>query len=264
MPRKSGTTYLVRLVLLLSLGMAAMPASSQTPAPVPAIKPFVMGADAAPDSLAFHWARLIYVEAFKRLGIPLEVVTYTLTRRSALVESGAIDGEVSRVYGYADAHPDLIRIEEPVMDFTFSLFTADPKLEAKNIEELPPKALVEYRRGVLICEKALRKSIPPGRLSDVPLSEQGIKKLLAGRTDAFCDINSYVAEALHSDELKGASGVSGVRKLFDIASLPTYPYVFRKHAALAPKLTAVLKQMRAEGLLAAYPKQAEREMGWTK
>lgn len=259
MPTEIATRFLIRLLLLASLGMAAMPASSQTP--VPAAKPFVMGADAAPDSLAFRWAKLIYIEAFKRLGIPVEVVTYTLARRSALVESGAIDGEVSRIHGYADAHPELIRIEEPVMDFTFSVFTANPKLVAKNLEELPSTALVEYRRGILLCENSLKKSLPAARLSDVPLSDQGIKKLLAGRTDAYCDINSYVKEALNSDELKGSSGV---RKLFDIASLPTYPYVFRKHADLAPRLTAVLKQMRAEGLLAEYPKQAEREMGWTK
>jgi hypothetical protein len=85
--------------------------------------------------------------------------------------------------------------------------------------------------------------------------------LLAGRSDAYCDIDIYVREALNSDELKGATAV---RKLFDIASVPTYPYLYRKHADLAPRLAAVLKQMKAEGLLAEYRKQVERESGWAQ
>lgn len=248
-----------RLLLLIGLAVPPAPALSQVQVAPPTPRPFIMAADVQPDAYLYKWVRLVYAEAFRRLGIPLELVTHTLARRSALVEEGAIDGEAARIYAYADAHPELVRVEESVMDFTFSIFSANPNLRARTLEELPADALVEHRRGILLCENTLKKSISPERLSNVVNSEQGVKKLLAGRTDAYCDIDLYVREALNSRELRG---VTSVRKLFDIASVPTYPYLYKKHAGLAPRLAATLKQMKAEGLLAAYLKQAERESGW--
>ncbi|MCX7176064.1 MAG: hypothetical protein NT159_19495 [Proteobacteria bacterium] len=204
---------------------------------------------------AYRYVKMIYNEAFRRLGIPLEMAVYPLARRSALVEQGAIDGEVTRVYSYADAHPELIRVEESVMDFTFSLFSTNATLRAKSLGDLPAEVLVEYRRGILVCENALKKAIPPAQLSNVISTEQGIRKLLAGRSDVFCDIDIYVNDALRSGEFKG---MGDVRKLFDITSVPTYPYLFKKHADLAPRLAATLKKMKAEGLFDRYRIEVER------
>lgn len=229
----------------------ALPVQAQT-------RPFVMAADAEPHTLVFQWATLIYKEAFRRLGLPVEVTSLNLARRTALAEEGGIDGEVSRIHAYADNHPSLIRIEEPVMEFTFSLFTGSADLQAQQLADLPANALVEYRRGILLCENTLKKSIPAERLGTVTTTEQGIRKLLARRSDAYCEIDIYVTELMQSGTL-GANAVP--RKLFDIATLKTYPYLARKHAELAPRLTAVLQQMRAEGLLSRYQKQAERQLG---
>lgn len=248
-----------RLIPFVCCLLAAAPALGQKP-PGPA--PFVMAADADPDAYGFKLSKLIYGEAFKRLGIPVQIVNYTLARRTVMAEEGLIDGEASRIQAYGNAHPELIRVEVPVMDFTFSLFAAKPELRLQRVEDLAASGiLVEYRRGVLMCENTLKKFVPPERLSDVPASDQGVKKLAAGRTDVFCDIDLYVRQALNSPELKD---VSNVRKLLNIASVPTYPYLNRKHTDLVPRLTAVLKQMKAEGLLDAYPRQAEREMEWTR
>lgn len=247
------------LLLLISLVAAVSPALSQTPA-VPA-KSFVMGFDGDPESYLYRWATLVYVEAFKRMGMSVTFAGFTLTRRSALIEEGAIDGEGSRIQAYADAHPELVRVEEALIDFTFSLFSANSKLRAQRPEDLPANAAVEYRRGILMCENTLKKVIPAGRLSTIASTDQGIKKLQAGRTDAYCDIDLYVTEALHSTELRRGAKLS---KLFDIASVPTYPYLAKRHVDLAPRLAATLKQMKAEGLLDSYHKQVERQMGWSR
>lgn len=224
--------------------------------------PFVMAADAEPGTYVHRWVVLIYTEAFKRLGIPIQFATYSLARRTALAEGGSIDGEVSRIYAYADTHPELIRVEEPVMGFTFALFTANPAVRLPRLEDLSAAEFrAEYRRGILMCEQTLTKVVPAERLSDVTSSEQGVKKLLARRTDVYCDIDLYVRQALNSPELKGAANV---RKLLNIAAVPTYPYLNKKHGDLAPRLATVLRQMKAEGLLDAYPLQAERELGWTR
>lgn len=249
---------LLRAVLLgVGLLLASFPAAAQPVAPAP----FVVSTDAEADTYVHHWSRLIYEEAFRRLGIPVRLATVGLARRSALVEGGEIDGAVARTKAYGDAHPELIRVDEAIMEFTFALYTADDSLRPKALEELPPEKVAEYRRGVLVCENSLKKVIAPERLSNVAATEQGLKKLLAGRSDVFCDIEVYVREALQADQFRGKGAV---RKLFDLASVPTYPYVYRRHAELVPRLAAVLRQMRAEGLLAAYPRQAERLAGWSR
>lgn len=260
MPGLSAWPLPRRLVCAIAFLLSTAPAYSQpSQASAP---PFVIAADVEPGTYVYRWATLIYGEAFKRLGIPVQFATYSLARRAALANEGGIDGEVSRIYAYADTHPELIRVEEPVMGFTFSLFTANPAVNLKRVEDLAATPLLaEYRRGILMCENTLRKFVPPERLSDVTGSEQGVKKLLAARTDVYCDIDLYVRQALNSPELRGAANV---RKLFNIASVPTYPYLNKKHAELAPRLAATLKQMKAEGLLDAYPLQAEREMGWAR
>lgn len=252
--------WLAPLVLAAGLLFAAKPAQSQTTSAP--IAPFLMAIDTEPNTYVHKWVSLIYAEAFKRLNIPLQISTYSLARRSAMANEGTIDGEVSRIYSYADSNPHLIRVEEPVMDFTFALFTANPSLRLQRVEDLAATNLmVEHRRGILMCENTLKKVVPAERLSNVTTTEQGVKKLIAGRTDVYCDIDVYVPEVLHSPEFKG---VTSVRKLFKIASVPTYPYLHKKHAALAPRLAATLKQMKSEGLLDAYPLQAEREMGWAR
>jgi polar amino acid transport system substrate-binding protein len=238
-------------LLLLALAFAVVPAQSQTPPTTG--KPFIIAADA--EGIAYRYAKLLYTEAFKRMGIPVAVEIYALARRSAMIAEGAIDGEGSRVLAYAEAHPELIRVEESVLDVTFSVYTAVPALRARSVEDLPATAMVEYRRGILMCENALKKTIPPERLSSVVNSDQGIKKLLAGRSDAFCDIDIYFNEALNAPELQGAGKV---RMLFELASLPSYPYLSRKHAELAPRLAATLKKMKGEGLLDRYHVEAMR------
>jgi hypothetical protein len=68
-----------------------------------------------------------------------------------------------------------------------------------------------------------------------------------------------VLQELQQPEFKGAN----VRKVVSIGkTVPTYPYVNKKHAELAPRLAAVLKQMKAEGLIEVYRKQVERDLGW--
>lgn len=240
--------------------LAGSPARAEEAAAAPGTAAtFQMSADPGPVRLVRCFT-LIYQEAFRRLGIRLEVVTHSLARRTALLEAGAIDGEMARVRAYGDAHPELIRVEEPVYDFSFALFTADPGLRLDRLEDLGSRPLVvDYRRGVLLCETRLRELVPPERLADVLTTEQGVRKLLAGRADLYCDLDmSYVEEALEDPELRRTPGV---RRVLRFASLPVYAYLAERHAALAPRLAAVLREMKAEGLIRAYAREAGLEGG---
>jgi hypothetical protein len=259
-PRQAVRQWLRHSLAIACLCLPLTQAWGQTASAPPV--PFVISADAEPNSYVHRWVSLIYGEAFRCLGIPVQISSFPLARGTALANQGSVDGQAGRIRAYGDTHPDMVRVEEPVMDFTFSLYTANPALHLQRAEDLAGASLqVEYRRGILFCQNTMTKFVAADRLSDITHTEQGLKKLVAGRTDIYCDIEVYVRESLNTPEFKDSTGL---RKLFDLASVQTYPYVNRKHAALAPKLAAVLKQMRAEGLLKAYPQQAEREMGWTR
>lgn len=226
-------------------------------------QPFVMATDSDPAAFASKWALLIYTEVFKRLGIPFQIENYALKRRGIQADSGAVDGEASRVIAYGVTHPNLVRVEESLVEYNFALYTANPAVRLQRLEDLrtSPDLLVEYRRGILMCENTLKPLVGIDRLSDVTGEDQGLKKLLAGRTDLYCDIDLYVLQLLNSPEFK--NGATKVRKVIDLGkSVPTYPYLHKKHADLAPRMAVVLKKMKEEGLIEAYRHQVAKEMGW--
>lgn len=250
-------------LFLLAAGLlfSIVPARSQS-MPVPSA-PFIMGADNNSDSYSAKWSKLIYAEAFRRAGIPFQLDYFTPKRRSMLADEAGIDGEIGQVYSYGATHPNLVRVEEPVIEMNFSLYTANPALRLQRLEDLPAtNLLVEYRRGIGLCENTLHQMLAPERVSEVRTEQQGVKKLLAGRTDLYCDIDIVVMGVLHSPEFKSATGV---RKVIDLGKMvPVYPYFHKKHAALASRFAAILKKMKAEGLIESYRLEVERELGWAR
>ena len=216
-----------------------------------------MGSVEGEPSYVARWYRQIYVEAFRRLGLSLQMATYPAQRIGALLDQGVIDGTVARARIYADAHPELIRVDESVFDAVFALYAANASLELKRLEDLPAMKLrVGYRRGVLYCEKALKSVLPPKQIFDLTQVDQALKMMLMGRADVFCGNDASVLSALDSAELKG---VTTIRRVLVLETAPAYPYLHRRHAELAPRLAAALKAMKAEGLIERYRLEALRE-----
>lgn len=57
------------------------------------------------------------------------------------------------------------------------------------------------------------------------------------------------------------AGDTPPQKLFEIVEpLQLYPYLQRRHAALAPRLAATLRQMKAEGLFERYRVEVLRQL----
>lgn len=236
---------------LLTSHPAAADPSPVTSTAAPA--PFVMCSDVT-NVRTYEYHRRVYAEAFRRLGVPISFAAYSLTRRAALAEEGTIDGEMARVRAYGDAHPRLVRVDEPVYDFSFALYSATPGLRLAHLDDLVgSRWSVEYRRGILICQKELEARVPRERVSDVATTEQGVRKLIDGRTDLYCDLDEFMGDALDRAEFDGHA----VRRVLRFATLPTYAYLGEKHAALAARLAVVLRQMRAEGLLDRYLRETE-------
>lgn len=251
--RRAGIWSGVLLAAFLASVLLAPPAEARTTARAP----FVMGTDLAENTFTGKWLRLVYVEAFRRLGIPLDIAIYPLKRISAMVDAGELDGELLRVHAYAMDHPNLVRVDESILEVAIVLYATNPELQLNRLEELPSMDwYADYRRGVGVCENLLKNALPLERLNDITTTEQGLRKLLAGRSDIYCDFDLAVLAELYSKEFQGAANV---RKLYSVGNpIPLYPYLHKKNAGLAPRLAAVLKQMKAEGLIQRYRTEAEK------
>lgn len=254
--RRRGDRWLVLAAALL----LPVPASAAAPAPAaPAI--FVMGTDLGETKPLGQWYRRIYGEAFRRMGVPLKVETLPTARLTVSADQGEVHGQGSRVFAYADSHPNQLRVDEVLHEVRLALFAFGPANrpdQPRRLEDLAGgKWLVEYRRGVAICEQTLKPLVAAERLSDVTAIDQGLKKLKAGRTDFYCDFDTAVLNELLTPEFKGETGY---RNALDLGvGIPLYPYVHRSRAEIAPRLAETLRKMKAEGLIERYRREVERE-----
>lgn len=237
------------LVLLAAIGapLASPPAPAQ-PAP------FVIATHQPPDNFQGRWVRLIYAEAFRRLGVPLQVAIYPLQRMTDMVDRGELDGDVGRVHAHGQAHPSLVRVEEPMYEIVFGLYAVKDAPRLNRIEDLAGgNWRAVYLRGVAICENLLKPYVAPEQLIALTTEEQGMVMLQLGRTDLYCSANHTMDDMAARPRFRDAKPL---RMALSPGAIPLYPYLHRRHAELAPRLAAALRQMRAEGLIERYRDEA--------
>lgn len=241
--------YLVFAALLAFHSLPPCPAASQP------LKPFVMATDQPDTTYEGRWQRLVFQEAFRRLGIPVEIELMPAQRVSAMVDAGAVDGQTLRVFDYADKHPEQVRVEEPVSEVRFALWVNNPALTLARLQDLTAKDWIGiHRRGVELCQRALSSVTSPDRLSTVSTEQAGLRMLLKGRIDYYCEMDVVIQNALHSPEFKASASVRPILAIGDRIML--YPYLYKTHAELAPRLAVVLNGMKTEGLLERFRQDA--------
>jgi polar amino acid transport system substrate-binding protein len=248
--RPAGFGLLKALVALAaSLCSPAAPAQQQV-----APAPFVMATHQPDTNFQGQWVRRIYTEAFRRLGVPMEVQAIPLQRMTEMLDRGELDGDVGRVHAHGLSHPELVRVEESMYDVVFGLYTIDQTIELKRIEELDARPWrAAYVRGVAVCERLLKPHIAPENLSSLVNDEQGMHMLAMGRVHFYCAANHSVADAASREHFRG---LPPPRLVLSMGTIALYPYLHRRHAALAPRLAEVLREMRSQGLIERFRTEA--------
>jgi ABC-type amino acid transport substrate-binding protein len=202
------------------------------------------------NSYRVKWYKLVYPEAFRRLGMEFEFKSYPMKRGPRLVNQGKLDGELGREGDFNTKYPNLLRVDEPLWTGRMIAYTTDKKIKLNNKWESLRNTnfRVNYRRGVTKCEENLPKVVRPDKLETVNYDIQGLKKLLAKRIDVYVGIESIVDTLLKTKEFSALSfykaGVMDESKV--------YAFLHKKHEKLVPKLAAVFKEMKAEGLFEQY------------
>lgn len=177
--------------------------------------------------------------AAKRAGIPVAARSVPAERALALANSGATDGDVARIEGLEKQYPHLLRVTEPVYQFSAYAFALSKLEVSAGWESLRGHGIC-MRRGIKLFE--LRTESMPRQLLD---DEASILRMLrnGGCELALLEPNNPVVKA----ELAARPPLYKLLPPLEVA--PLYLYLHRSHAALAPRFAEALKQMRQDGTL---------------
>ncbi|MBA5638275.1 hypothetical protein H3H37_14545 [Duganella sp. LX20W] len=202
---------------------------------------------------------MIYTEAFRQLNVPLQIRVLPAMRASAEAVAGNVDGELVRAYDYGRMQPSLIRVEEPVLYLTVAAYAHKPGIKVQGWDSLHGSPYrVEYRNGYVVVRQRLESVLPAGSLSAVGGAEQGLRKVMLGRTDLYVDSEEMLQPILQSDAFRG----SGIYNAGVLERAPTYGYLTRGHEQLAIRLADVLRKMRASGQMERFRNIAYDPARW--
>ncbi len=190
----------------------------------------------------------VYTEVFNRLGLTFEVRDVPCRRASERVDSGLVDGELSRVGDYGKHFRNLVRVDEPHHAKPIVAYALRADIHLDGWESLARTGLrVECPRGVVICTDNVSRYVPQILYSENDTAEQSLLRLREGRTDVYISVADRVEWLLDSPDGGGVARFGNVRPV-GIMALPSgYMWLHKKHAALAPAIAVILRDMKRDG-----------------
>jgi polar amino acid transport system substrate-binding protein len=181
----------------------------------------------------------VLAEAYQRLGMSFQLERYPGARSLRNVDSGFVDGEVSRLGGLEKTHPNLLRVAVAVNQLEAVAFSRDIDVRVQGWASLKPYR-VGIRRGVAFAERGTAAAgIETQTVDSV---EQLFHLLQAGRVDLVVLARINGLEAI---EVLGDPRIHPLDP--PVESFPLFHYLHAHHRDLVPRLTTVLKQMAKEG-----------------
>lgn len=190
----------------------------------------------------------VYAEVFARLGMTFEVRDVPCRRAGERVDSGLVDGELSRVAGYGRHFRNIVRVDEPHHTKRMVAYAAREGIRLDGWASLARADLrVECPNGVVSCCDNVALYVPPDRYSVNETLEQSLLRLSEGRIDVYITTEGRVEEFLRDSGTGRALRVyaAGVMKEED-----GYMWLHKKHAAMAPVIAAILRDMKRDGTFA--------------
>ena len=177
----------------------------------------------------------ILKEAYRRLNLQISEANLPSERSLAYSNSGVTDGEVMRVAGIEEQYPNLLRVKVALLRAQMQVYTTGLSFPVEGWHSLLPYRIC-IRSGIRIN---MLNTI--GMQRELANSEQQILNMLrAGRCDvAVLSQNAWlVIDQLQKGPLRALQP--------PLTNDPLYHYVHRRHAALVPKLEAVLLEMQRD------------------
>lgn len=188
------------------------------------------------DHTGFH--DLVAKEAYKRIGIDIEIHRLPHARSGINANEGIDDGNGPRIDTYNKYFPNLRMIPEKVIDFDFVGFTKDPSINPQGWDEL-----TDLNVGIVIGWKILEFNVKKYQsLTKVRNAEQLFKLLDHGRADIVL-IERW--QGLHAARQQGIKNIHVVEPPF--ARKEMFFYLHKKHEGLVQKVVKALQEIKRDG-----------------
>uniref|UniRef100_B8DL91 Solute-binding protein family 3/N-terminal domain-containing protein n=1 Tax=Nitratidesulfovibrio vulgaris (strain DSM 19637 / Miyazaki F) TaxID=883 RepID=B8DL91_NITV9 len=218
--------------------------------------------DAAPRRLTFvapwpksepEMQRLIrvYTEVFARLGMTFEVLDVPARRASERLENGLVDGDLSRVREYGTYFSNVVRVDEPHHTRLLVAYALRDDIRLEDWSSLARTGLrVECPRGNVSCSDNVTRYVPVERYSENDTVEQGVLRLRQHRVDVYINVQGRVEDfvSVGDDGVKDAP--ARVHPVGVMGTVTGHMWLHRKHAALAPAIAEILREMKRDGTFA--------------
>lgn len=180
---------------------------------------------------------LIIKELSRRLDLKMDLVRLPPERALVSADQGISDMELPRIAGMENKYPNLVMVEEKVIDYLFVAFTRK-RLEVNCWDKLSDK-----RVGYLIGWKIFESNVPASPLiTRLRKPEHLFKMLNKGRID----VGLYERYAgWNIIETEGFKGLEECPK--PLAQKPMYIYLHKSRAELSPLIANALRDMKKDG-----------------
>jgi polar amino acid transport system substrate-binding protein len=202
-----------------------------------------------PHAGGFLMGELIIREAYKRLGLRIELKEYPAERAISVANDGAADGNLQRSAGAEKQFPNLIMVPFPIMHNEHVVFTKKKVFTVNGYTSLKPYSIL-----IFLGNKPTERGTKGMQVTSVTSPEQAFKMLDSGRADIFI----YPREGICIAKELGLSTIKVLEP--PVEKTPVYHYLNKRHSALVPSLLNVLKNMEKEGVIQRFQKESLKEL----
>ena len=225
-----------RRVLLVVLALALYPCSSLAAEPrVLVLNEANASPYSNPERTGFFG--VVAIEAFRRAGVELRLVTVPAERALMLSNSGASDGELNRLASVAALYPNLIRVPEKLGEWHFAGFSKDGSIPG-NFDAFRGRS-VGYIRGWKIYERAIAGA---KNVITVDEPEQLFRLLQLDRIEVA--LYERLMGLAHIKE----RGINDIQVLEpSLFKHETFIHLHKSHTEHVPVLAAALRAMKQDG-----------------
>jgi polar amino acid transport system substrate-binding protein len=196
--------------------------------------------------------RLIIPEIYKKIGATVTISPVPGKRAQMLATTGKKDGEIMRIHAYGDENPTTIRVPTSYYSLeTMAFIKKDSGIKIDTKDDLAKYSLLKVR-GVKHTNN-ISKGM--SNVKDLDSTDQMMQMLSSGRGDVA--LTNTVDGLLVLKKL-GIENVTPMDK--PLAVLELYNYIHESKKDIVPKVDAAIKEMKANGELAAAIKNAEGQI----
>jgi len=179
----------------------------------------------------------VLIEAYQKLDIKIEFVSFPAKRGLMISNEGSVDGEVHRIKKVDYKYPNLIRVPTAINLAEVVVFTVDNPFKIEGWHSLKPYK-IGIMRGIVVAEQGTKEmDVEAFNSYDQVLMMLNFKRIDVGVLTRVGGL--YYLRSLKFKDIKMLEP--------PILQHGLYHYLHVKHEALVPKINGVLTKMQGSG-----------------